>query len=36
VIKRAGFLLGRREKPNVVEADLPEFFADPAPAGKSS
>jgi TRAP-type mannitol/chloroaromatic compound transport system permease small subunit len=29
-IKRASFLLKRREKPNLVEADLPEFFADPA------
>ena len=29
-IKRAGFLLGRRDKPSLVEADLPEFFGDPA------
>ena len=29
-IKRAGFLLGRREKPSLVESDLPEFFAEPA------
>ncbi|HSH88467.1 MAG TPA: TRAP transporter small permease subunit [Ramlibacter sp.] len=29
-IKRAGFLLGRREKASLVEADLPEFFGDPA------
>ena len=29
VIKRAGFLLGRREKASLVEADLPEFFGDP-------
>jgi TRAP-type mannitol/chloroaromatic compound transport system permease small subunit len=28
VIKRAGFLLGRREKASLVEADLPEFFGD--------
>jgi len=30
VIKRAGFLLGRRDKASLVEADLPEFFGDPA------
>ena len=30
LIKRAGFLLGRREKANLVEADLPEFFGDAA------
>jgi TRAP-type mannitol/chloroaromatic compound transport system permease small subunit len=29
-IKRAAFLLGRRDKPHSVEADLPEFFGDPA------
>ena len=29
-VKRAGFLLGRREKAGLVEADLPEFFGDPA------
>lgn len=29
-IKRAGFLLGRREKASLVEADLPEFFGDRA------
>ena len=29
-IKRAGFLLGRREKASLVEADLPEFFGVPA------
>ncbi len=28
VIKRASFLLGRRDKASLVEADLPEFFAD--------
>ena len=26
LIKRAGFLLGRREKQSLVEADLPAFF----------
>jgi hypothetical protein len=26
VVKRASFLLGRREKASLVEADLPEFF----------
>ena len=26
LIKRAGFLLGRREKASLVEADLPAFF----------
>lgn len=30
-IKRAGFLAGRRSSANLVEADLPEFFADRAP-----
>lgn len=30
LIKRAGFLLGRREKASLVEADLPEFFGDAA------
>lgn len=29
-IKRAAFLLGRRDKPHSVEADLPEFFGEPA------
>ena len=29
-VKRAGFLLGRREKASLVEADLPEFFGDAA------
>lgn len=29
-IKRAAFLLGRRDKPSLTEADLPEFFGDPA------
>ena len=31
VIKRASFLLGRRAKPSMVEADLPEFFGESAP-----
>jgi TRAP-type mannitol/chloroaromatic compound transport system permease small subunit len=35
-IKRAGFLLGRRERPSLVEADLPEFFGAPAKPRKSS
>ena len=30
VIKRAGFLLGRREKASLAEADLREFFGDAA------
>jgi TRAP-type mannitol/chloroaromatic compound transport system permease small subunit len=29
-IKRASFLCGRRLKPSLVEADLPEFLAQPA------
>ncbi len=29
-IKRASFLCGRRQKPNLVEADLPEIFVQPA------
>jgi TRAP-type mannitol/chloroaromatic compound transport system permease small subunit len=30
VIKRAGLLLGRREKASLVETDLPEFFGSAA------
>jgi len=33
-VKRAQFLLGRRDRPSLAEADLPEFFGD-APAGKA-
>lgn len=29
-IKRTAFLLGRRDKPHAVEADLPPFLVDPA------
>lgn len=29
VIKRTSFLLGRREKASLCEADLPEFFGEP-------
>ncbi|MES2784680.1 MAG: TRAP transporter small permease subunit [Pseudomonadota bacterium] len=29
-IKRAAFLLGRRDTPHAVEADLPEFLGNPA------
>jgi TRAP-type mannitol/chloroaromatic compound transport system permease small subunit len=35
LIKRAGFLLGRREKPSLVEADLPAFFGGLAKRRKS-
>lgn len=35
-IKRAGFLLGRRERANCVETDLPEFFGEPAPRREAS
>ncbi|MEO6747701.1 MAG: TRAP transporter small permease subunit [Caldimonas sp.] len=30
MIKRAGFLLGRRKKPSLVETDLPQFFGSPS------
>jgi TRAP-type mannitol/chloroaromatic compound transport system permease small subunit len=30
-VKRASFLLGRRSKASLAEADLPEFFGDPDP-----
>ena len=34
-VKRAGYLLGRRDKASMVEADLPEFFGD-APMHRTS
>jgi TRAP-type mannitol/chloroaromatic compound transport system permease small subunit len=36
MVKRAAFLLGRREKASLLEADLPDFFAERATTPRAS